>query len=114
MGPYLRSMSMNGWIRYLITTSKRHALKNWEHLFQPMWDRSKTFDLRLNDRDYQIGDHVTLQEFNIITREHTGRSIQAEITYVTQNDRTPCAFSPVSLADEYCVISYRHYGNWNQ
>jgi len=42
----------------------RHDLKIWPKHFQDVWNGIKTFELRLNDRDYQAGDVLRLYEFD--------------------------------------------------
>ncbi|MBC9809525.1 DUF3850 domain-containing protein [Carnobacterium maltaromaticum] len=41
----------------------------------------KTFEIRKNNRDFQVGDRVLLKEY--VNGEYTGRSIMFKITYLT-------------------------------
>jgi ASC-1-like (ASCH) protein len=43
---------------------RTHNVKCWPHFYERVKDGSKTFDVRVNDRDYQAGDHINLQEFD--------------------------------------------------
>ena len=36
----------------------KHSLKCWPDYFQPILDGIKTFDLRFNDRKFNVGDNV--------------------------------------------------------
>lgn len=44
-------------------TVKWHDLKTWPPYFQQILDGDKTFDLRINDRDFQPGDYLIFREF---------------------------------------------------
>ena len=41
---------------------RQHELKSDPASFQCMWDGVKTFDLRFNDRNFQIGEYLILKE----------------------------------------------------
>ena len=57
-----------------------HNLKIKTEYFERVKDGSKTFETRFNDRLFQCGDMVQLEE--IIENEYTGRMIFAEIGFV--------------------------------
>lgn len=42
---------------------KAHDLKSWPEFFQKVLSKEKTFEFRRNDRDFSVGDYVTLLEF---------------------------------------------------
>lgn len=42
----------------------KHILKIWPQYYQAVADGSKTFEVRVNDRGFQKGDHVLLREFD--------------------------------------------------
>lgn len=46
----------------------------------------KTFEIRKNDRNFQAGDHVILNEWNPLTSEYTGRKMARVITYVLKEE----------------------------
>lgn len=59
-----------------------HNLKSEQPYFQAVWDKRKNFEIRCNDRGFNAGDDVVLQELDdrkIPTRRH----IYAKISYVT-------------------------------
>ena len=59
-----------------------HILKTHPEPFQAVFDGLKTFEFRYNDRNFQVGDFLDLKEYNPITKEFSGRSIQVKITYI--------------------------------
>ena len=59
---------------------KHHNLKIEKPYFDRVHDGSKRFEIRFNDRDFQKGDTIKLQE---IEGGYTGREFHGLITYVT-------------------------------
>jgi hypothetical protein len=55
--------------------------------FQAILNGDKTFELRLADQEYNIGDILVLKEINE-NREFTGREIKKQITWIanTKNE----------------------------
>ena len=62
--------------------SNIHKLKLWPEYFAAVADGRKTFEIRKNDRDYQVGDMLLLQEF-APDEGFTGRVLDRKITYIT-------------------------------
>lgn len=60
-----------------------HKLKTWPLFFKAHLDGGKNFEIRVNDRDFQVDDYVILEEFDPITEEYTGRYLTRIITYIT-------------------------------
>ncbi|RNC62781.1 MAG: hypothetical protein AWM53_02000 [Candidatus Dichloromethanomonas elyunquensis] len=58
-----------------------HELKTWLEYYQAVVDGRKPFEIRLNDRNYQIGDVLFLREFEPNKGIYTGRNITREVTY---------------------------------
>jgi ribosomal protein S17 len=58
-----------------------HELKTLNPFFQAVWERKKNFDVRKNDRDFQVGDRVKLIEQNPIGQ---ARFIILDITYILE------------------------------
>lgn len=65
---------------------KRHTLKSHRKPFQDLWDGLRTFDVRSNDRNYEVGDSIMLQEYDGDKHEYTDRIIGAKITYMLQGE----------------------------
>lgn len=60
---------------------KFHQLKILPEYFNAIKEERKTFEIRKNDRDYQVGDILAL--FNYEKDKHLGEVITREITYIS-------------------------------
>ena len=64
---------------------KRHEVKCWPEFWNPLKTGTKTFELRRNDRDYQVGDELIERQWSPETHEYVGEErLQFRITYVMQ------------------------------
>ncbi len=54
--------------------------KCWKQYFEKVLDGKKTYEVRLNDDYYQIGDRLILEEYDNYNSEKTGRSVTKIIT----------------------------------
>jgi len=50
-----------------------HNLKTWPKFFEMVRSGRKTFELRVNDRNFQVGDILDLHEWVPETETYTGR-----------------------------------------
>lgn len=62
---------------------KVHKLKTWPIYFEAVQRREKTAELRLNDRDFQVGDFLYLLEYDQLT-SYSGKFISVQITHIIQ------------------------------
>lgn len=60
-----------------------HELKTLPNFFEGLFTGSKTFEIRKNDRNFQVGDFLWLREYDPAKSIYTGRSIRKRITYMT-------------------------------
>jgi hypothetical protein len=85
--------------------SDMHIVKSWPWFFQAIKKGSKAHDLRKMDRDWKVGDQVTLREFDPIKGEYTGDEVVRIITFIT-NEQFPCAYSSHALDRGYVILSF--------
>lgn len=75
-----------------------HELKTWPTFFEAVCDGSKTFELRNDDRDFQVGDVLLLREFNLNNHRYTGRKLCRLVTYKLES----AMFSGIEKG--YCIM----------
>jgi ASC-1-like (ASCH) protein len=63
--------------------NKKHQLKILPEYFQAIAEGEKTFEIRRNDRDYQVGDELFLNEFDPEKQKYTGRREKVKVSYIT-------------------------------
>lgn len=87
---------------------KIHELKTDADVFQQVWEGSKTFEIRKNDRDFQVGDMLVLHETLFsgaamasgAVLEYTGLQVVAPVIGILRG--------PVyGLADGWCIMSIK-------
>lgn len=59
-----------------------HELKCWPECYRQIVRGIKTFELRLNDRNFQEGDTLLLREWHPIGRNYSGEEIECVVTYL--------------------------------
>ena len=63
---------------------KTHEIKTWSEYFDDIINGKKTFEVRLNDRDYKVGDKLILREWNNVIGEYTGREHDVKVIYILE------------------------------
>ncbi|MDF2609062.1 MAG: hypothetical protein K0R92_536 [Lachnospiraceae bacterium] len=76
----------------------KHHLKTHPRFYDDVMNEKKCFELRINDRDYQIGDVFILHEFK--DGEYTGRWYVNVIDYILKD----CP--EYGLMDGYCIFGW--------
>lgn len=61
-----------------------HDLKTWPEYFEEVLSENKPFEVRLNDRDYKVGDVLNLREWENV---YSGRVVSVLVTYVLSDER---------------------------
>lgn len=62
-----------------------HELKILPNYFADVISGKKTFEIRKNDRFFQEGDLLALNEFNAEKKQYTGNSCLVYIDYILNN-----------------------------
>jgi hypothetical protein len=75
-----------------------HFLKVWPAYFERLKDGSKRFEVRKNDRDFQTGDYLVLDEWDPESEAHTGRCVTKRVSYTLYGPGH-------GIADGYVVMS---------
>lgn len=74
-----------------------HNLKINSIYFEPVINKKKTFEIRKNDRNFQLGDYICLNEWNPEENTYTGRSVKGQIIYITNYEQK----------DNYVVFGFK-------
>ena len=84
---------------------KLHELKIKEEYFNAILRGEKTFELRKNDRDYQVGDLIHFVDIDgnnhIIGNPFYNKKLVFQITYILQN------VPQYGLDKDYCILAIK-------
>jgi hypothetical protein len=61
-----------------------HNLKTWPLSFDAIRRAVKSFDIRLNDRDFKVGDNLILEEYDPVSKKKTGKHCRRIVTYILE------------------------------
>lgn len=75
-----------------------HQIKIAPCYFREVAEGIKTFEIRKNDRNYQQGDKLILQEYNGVLKKYTGREIVCDVPYIYIG-------GGLGLDKDYCILS---------
>jgi hypothetical protein len=81
------------------TQRPTHELKTWPDCFHAVSSGNKPFDVRENDRNFQVGDILLLREYDPETEEYTGQATTRWVSYVLQGG----AFG---IQPDWCVLGF--------
>jgi len=85
-----------------------HELKSWSMFYKGIISGERTSDIRCTlDRRFAVGDKLLLCEFDPVNQRYTGRTCNANITYIQQQNSNPCAISEFAIHPDYAVLSIK-------
>lgn len=88
-------------------TKTFHHLKTWPQYFEAIIAGIKSFEVRINDRNYEVGDCLQLEEYNPRKKEFTNRRAHFEITYVLHGSAANDSELGWKLPDNVVVMGIR-------
>ena len=74
----------------------QHKLKTWQPWFKDTLEGRKRFEYRKNDRDFQEGDDLFLEEYDPRVKSYTGGVFVVSVEYIVEN----CP----GLPKGYCIM----------
>lgn len=86
-------------IKFQLSRNAKHDLKILPQYYDDVMMEKKCFELRKNDRDYQVGDVFLLREWNP-EKGYTGRWYANVIEYVLKD----CP--EYGLQEGYCIFGW--------
>lgn len=79
-----------------------HQLKILPEYFEPVIKGEKTFEIRVNDRDFKKGDYLALNEY--WDGKYTGRSCVVYVDYIL-NDDIVLPVGVVAMSIKPCMVT---------
>lgn len=77
-----------------------HDLKTHPAPFEAIKSGLKTFEYRLNDRNYQQGDYLNLMEYDPEMDKFTGEEITVRVSYILHGGE-------FGVPEGFCIMSVR-------
>lgn len=77
-----------------------HELKVWPACFAAVESSAKPFDVRENDRHFQLGDLLLLREYEPESEQYSGRTLTRWISYILHG-------GSFGLAAGWCVLGFQ-------
>lgn len=92
-----------------------HELKTWTEFLDDVLDEKKTFEIRVNDRDFAVGDMLWLRGWDRAANAYTGKSARVLVTYLFQDERflpsLTCVMGIRLLHGPWCPLTCKETGH---
>ena len=75
----------------------QHRLKTWPEQFRAVRNKDKRFEVRRDDRGFEVGDTLILCEFRPETEEYSGSEFGVRIIYKLEGGQ-------FGIEEGYCVL----------
>ena len=79
-----------------------HQLKTHPQYFDKVKTGEKTWELRKNDRNFEVGDTLILRRYCPDKKEYTGEALEVYVPYILYG-----ANSCAGLPEDLCVMSVK-------
>jgi hypothetical protein len=80
---------------------KIHDLKSWPAYFEAVRRGDKTFEIRPDDRRFEVGDLLRLREWDPMTQRYSGEAEDRVVSYVARDAED------FGLMPGFCLMSMR-------
>lgn len=77
-----------------------HTIKTWDEYMMDIASGKKTFEVRKNDRNYEVEDKLILQGFDNTNKKYTGKWIIADVVYILHGGQ-------FGIEEGYCVMGIK-------
>jgi len=81
-------------------------LKTWPEPFQAVVEGRKAYEIRVNDRNFKVGDFLCLLEWDPEDMTYTGREVEATVTYMTPGGKW-------GIPENLCVMGIQVKSVWS-
>jgi hypothetical protein len=84
----------------MVGPMKTHHLKTWPEYFRAVRDGSKTFEARRDDRGFEVGDMLVLEEYDpdgVLADGYSGQTETRVVTYILRGSE--------HMAQGYCILA---------
>ena len=78
-----------------------HELKILPEYYLEVLNGNKTFEVRKADRDYRVGDTLSLQQLDVETQRLFGSPLYVRVTYILKGGQ-------FGIDNDYVVMGIRH------
>lgn len=80
-----------------------HDLKTWPDPYEAVEAGLKTFEWRKDDRNYQVGDTLTLKKWNPRYKAYTGKQLARKVTHILRGPQfcVPEGFVCMSISQGF-------------
>jgi hypothetical protein len=82
-----------------------HDLKIWPEFFSDLIAGKKNFELRKDDRPYQVGDTLRLYEWDPKIQAYTGLYAERDISYLLRHRPDAGCAATFGLAPGYTILA---------
>lgn len=86
---------------------KVHDLKSWPEFYDALLAGTKNFELRNDDRGFEVGDELCLREWNPRTKQYSGRKTVRLVSYILEHRPEAGCAATFGIRDGYVIMALR-------